>query len=519
MGASFPGMAKHLRSTVVGGEQDKRPEEYSKTVQVEGATALSITDRTVKEHFESVGQVVDVQPYQHGEEPVVYHITFSSAKSIPMALQQNGTLMNGAPITVVQPERQTTLIQGRSISFASAVFNLLNAIAGSGVLGLAYIMKGSGVALFLALLVIMVFVVDYSLQLLLAAAITTKVEGEMVSYERLGYLAWGEKGRLFVSSMICIQNTGAMVSYFKVFKDVIHDIMVLMTDNSVLTNSDFMTCAAAFLVFIPACSTKIGVLAYVGVLAVGLTCFFVVFVFAKSFSLREDQTCQDDCDIKYFAPSVDTFLALPTLCFSFVCHTSLLPVYHELQLADSLGRTRRPQKRMMLAVHMALLLAFILYCTGAVFGYLTFRGNVNQNLLKSYQDTEPSAPLDVSVRLGFMVAVLCSIPLLSFPWRRSADHIYDAYRAIKGYEPAPEKTGRDFWITHILKTFVIILVMLVAALFVPHITTIFGAVGATSSVTLVFLLPASLYMKICLADDNMKTVNEMGSMIEGEVCI
>ena len=39
------------------------------------------------------------------------------------------------------------------------------------------------------------------------------------------------------------------------------------------------------------------------------------------------------------APCVqDTFLALPTMCFSYVCHTCLLPVFSELHEADAQGR-------------------------------------------------------------------------------------------------------------------------------------------------------------------------------------
>ena len=139
---------------------------------------------------------------------------------------------------------------------------------------------------------------------------------------------------------------------------------------------------------------------FAGFVAIFLTVFFVTFVTVKSQTLSEEETCSNlsgsgsgsdsimsfagetadyaDCSLKMFAPSVQTFLALPTISFSFVCHTSVLPVFHELQEADEMGRSRRSHKRIMKAVHVSLLIALVLYSVGAFFGYYTFREKTNQ---------------------------------------------------------------------------------------------------------------------------------------------
>eukprot|EP01060_Flectonema_neradi_P034837 TRINITY_DN6244_c0_g2_i1.p1 TRINITY_DN6244_c0_g2~~TRINITY_DN6244_c0_g2_i1.p1 ORF type:complete len:565 (+),score=80.94 TRINITY_DN6244_c0_g2_i1:91-1785(+) len=509
---SLPGMHAHIRSTIISIKKDTRPVSVDLARTVEVRDVMPGSEEGLKEFFSEIGEVECVNAV--GE---IYQVMFAEEEDAESALTYDKKTLNGETITVVKPERRTTRIQGKTTAFISSVFNLLNAIVGSGVLGLAYIMKGTGVALFIFLMCIMVVVVDYSLQLLIAAALTTKKRGEVISYERLGFLAWGERGRILVSLMIIIQNTGAMVGAFKVFKDVIHEIMVLVVSdslkNSLLTNSDFMTSVAAFVMFIPACSTKIGVIAYVGVVAVGLTTLFVIFATVKSQLLSREHTCQDECDLYYVHPTVDTFLALPTMCFSFVCHTSLLPVFHELEVADELGRTRRSQKRMTLAVHIALVLAFILYIFGAFFGYYTFRGHTNQDLLKNYEDAEKDAPLSVAVRLLFMWAVLMSIPLLIFPYRRSLENLADAVRNIYDKPIPPPREGIHFYSVHIGQTFIIIGVMLAGAITVPHITTVFSAVGATSSVFLVFILPASLYIKICLGINNLEKLRKKGSLL------
>ncbi|KAJ9468266.1 Vacuolar amino acid transporter 2 [Diplonema papillatum] len=504
MGNVLPGMAAHLERSIENQGQDLRPLAASRAVVVGNVTSDDTTavEKAMAEVFDAFGDVESISHRLNGEEHE-YDVVFTTAHPVQEALSAGGVVVYGHSATVFQRERRTTVIQGRFMSMASAILNLLNAIVGSGVLGLAFIMKGSGVALCTTLTVIMVFIVHYSLQMLLAAAMKSRVDGVMISYERLGHLAWGEKGRILISSMIVMQNTGAMISYLKVFKDVIHKIMeLLVSSDSLLANSSFLTAMATILVFFPACSTKIGFLAYVGFVAIILTVFFVSFVVVKSQLLADHQTCQDECDIHYgFSPTLDTFLAIPTLCFSFVCHTAVLPVYHELHTADSIGRTRRSKSRIIYVVHAALMSAFTLYFCGALFGYLTFGGKTNQDLLTNYENAEPNAPLSVTVRLLFVSAVLCSVPLLIFPCRRSLGHLYEAICNLTGHPIAPPKTGVAFWIQHCFITAAILAVMLLGALFVPHITTVFGAVGSTSSVALVFLLPSALYMKICGSED------------------
>eukprot|EP01061_Rhynchopus_euleeides_P016479 TRINITY_DN27771_c0_g1_i1.p1 TRINITY_DN27771_c0_g1~~TRINITY_DN27771_c0_g1_i1.p1 ORF type:complete len:596 (+),score=268.89 TRINITY_DN27771_c0_g1_i1:60-1847(+) len=531
-----PGMARHLMGTVIDAGEDSRPLVSGNQVQVTHLGRDTHID-DVRLFFHGIGDIVGMLEQSSGGNRSVM-ITFSDHDSALAALKKDGSDLGGQPVSVSPLSRKTTLLQGRTVAMLSSIFNLMNAIVGAGTLSLAYIMKGSGILLFIILLLVMVVIIDYSLQLLLAAALTTRVKGEILSYERLGALAWGEQGRILVSAMILIQNTGAMVTYFKVFKDVIPSIMELVVSDpgSNFRDGNFMTSLAALFVFVPACSSKIGFLSYVGLVAVFLTVFFVIFVTVKSQTLSEEDTCASnvtsldstffdtdnqttydysDCKTKYFAPSVDTFLALPTICFSFVCHTSVLPVFHELQEADEMGRSRRSQKRIMKVVHVALLGALSLYLLGATFGYLTFHEKTNQDLLSNYGDIESdkNSPVSVAVRMSFMAAVVSSIPLLIFPYRRSLDNLKEAYLRLKERDVPPELEGFSFWWRHILQTAIIVGAMLAGALFVPHITTVFNTVGATSSVSLVFLLPSAMYMKLCLGSENMSRIRKKGSAL------
>ncbi|CAI9548292.1 unnamed protein product [Staurois parvus] len=90
-------------------------------------------------------------------------------------------------------------------SFGFSVFNLMNAIMGSGILGLSFAMASTGIIGFSILLLIVALLAAYSIHLLLRLCIQTAV----TSYEDLGLLAFGSPGKILVASTILIQNIGA----------------------------------------------------------------------------------------------------------------------------------------------------------------------------------------------------------------------------------------------------------------------------------------------------------------------
>uniref|UniRef100_A0A8D0H2J0 Solute carrier family 38 member 6 n=1 Tax=Sphenodon punctatus TaxID=8508 RepID=A0A8D0H2J0_SPHPU len=59
------------------------------------------------------------------------------------------------------------------VSFGFSVFNLMNAIMGSGILGLSYAMANTGIIGFTALLLIVASLAAYSVYLLLSMCIQT----------------------------------------------------------------------------------------------------------------------------------------------------------------------------------------------------------------------------------------------------------------------------------------------------------------------------------------------------------
>ncbi|KAK2501666.1 hypothetical protein MC885_007281 [Smutsia gigantea] len=83
-----------------------------------------------------------------------------------------------------------------------SVFNLMNAITVSHILGLVYVMAHAGILGFSLLLLIVDLLASYSVHLLL----------------NLGLFVFGLPGKVVVADTIIIQNIGAMSYYLSVIK-------------------------------------------------------------------------------------------------------------------------------------------------------------------------------------------------------------------------------------------------------------------------------------------------------------
>ncbi|GAA6068212.1 probable sodium-coupled neutral amino acid transporter 6 isoform X1, partial [Tachysurus ichikawai] len=152
--------------------------------------------------------------------------------------------------------------------------------------------------------------------------------------------------------------------------------------------------------------------------------------------------------------------AIPTMAFSFLCHTAVLPIYCELQ---------RPTKRRMQNVaNVSISLSFLVYLVSALFGYLTFYGDVDSELLRGYDIYLPRDVLVMSVRLAILLAVLFTLPLIHFPARKAVLTLLRGERQFS-------------WLSHCVSTFVLLLIIELLAIYVPDIRNVFGVVVTTIS--------------------------------------
>ncbi|XP_074725100.1 solute carrier family 38 member 6 isoform X4 [Strix uralensis] len=340
----------------------------------------------------------------------------------------------------------------RGSSFGFSVFNLMNAIMGSGILGLSYAMANTGIMGFSILLLIVASLAAYSVFLLLSMCIQTAV----TSYEDLGLFAFGSTGKVLVATTIIIQNIGAMSSYLLIVKSELPGAVAgfLSGDESgswYLDGRLLLLITSVCIVFPLALLPKIGFLGYTS----SLSFFFMV----------------------YFA--LVSAYAIPTMAFSFLCHTSVLPIYCEL---------RSPSKsRMQNVTVTGIGLSFLIYFMSALFGYLTFYEKVDSELLQGYSRYLPHDTVIMTVKVAILFAVLLTVPLIHFPARKAVLMVFFSHLPVS-------------WICHILVTLTLNTIVVLFAMYVPDIKNVFGVVGSTTSTCLLFVYPGLFYLKLSRED-------------------
>ncbi|XP_039534294.1 sodium-coupled neutral amino acid transporter 3 isoform X1 [Pimephales promelas] len=404
-------------------------------------------------------------------------------------------------------------------SFGMSIFNLSNAIMGSGILGLAYAMANTGIVLFVILLISIALLSAYSIHLLLRSAEVVGIR----AYEQLGNHAFGTPGKILAGCVITLHNIGAMSTYLFIVKielpHVIQGLMELPDDyNAWFVNGKYLIIIVSVAIILPLGFMKrLGYLGYTSGLSLSCMVFFLISVIYKKFvsvcpveASKNDifvnesiYNSADTCEAKfitvnpqvrdiycqsyyqvsfwlYFKPNEFNFLffksqtafTIPIMAFAFVCHPEVLPIYTELKNPS--------KKRMQNISNISILAMFVMYLLTAIFGYLTFYAKVQSELLEMYSKTDT---LMLCVRLAVLVAVTLTVPVVLFPIRRAVLQLL-----------FPDKPFS--WVRHISIAVCLLFVVNLLVIFVPNIRDIFGFIGATSAPSLIFILPGIFY--ICI---------------------
>uniref|UniRef100_A0A8C0YBA2 Solute carrier family 38 member 4 n=1 Tax=Cyprinus carpio carpio TaxID=630221 RepID=A0A8C0YBA2_CYPCA len=394
-------------------------------------------------------------------------------------------------------------------SFGMSVFNLSNAIMGSGILGLSFAMANTGIILFVILLLGVAILSLYSVHLLLVTA----KEGGSLIYEKLGEKAFGWPGKMAAFGSITLQNIGAMSSYLFIVKyelpEVIRAFLRLEESSGEwYLNGNYLVVFVSIGIILPLSLLKnLGYLGYTSGFSLSCMVFFVGVVrLLTLFSYRLSCHChesnmsmngsdalglytlknasalasisadvEDMCTPKYFVFNSQTAYTVPILAFAFVCHPEVLPIYSELK-----DRSRRKMQRVS---NLSILAMLVMYLFSALFGYLTFYDHVEAELLHTFTKVYKFDTMLLLVRLAVLTAVTLTVPIVLFPIRSSVITLCFA--------------GKEFsWIRHILIAAAILAFNNLLVIFVPTIRDIFGFIGSSAATMLIFILPAAFYLRL-----------------------
>ncbi|KAJ8257907.1 hypothetical protein GJAV_G00191010 [Gymnothorax javanicus] len=397
-------------------------------------------------------------------------------------------------------------------SFGMSVFNLGNAIMGSGILGLAYAMANTGILLFVFLLTAVAALSSYSIHLLLKSSGIVGIR----AYEQLGYRAFGTPGKMAAGIAITLQNIGAMSSYLYIVKSelplVIQAFLKAETSSGEwYLNGNYLVVLVSISIILPlALMKQLGYLGYTSGFSLSCMVFFLISVIYKKFQIPcpfEDHSHNStatllnatsvgyhnghipaddvsDCAPRMFTLNSQTAYTIPILAFAFVCHPEVLPIYTEL---------RNPTKKKMQHVsNISILIMYTMYFLAALFGYLTFYANVEAELLHTYSRIDPFDTLILCVRVAVLVAVTLTVPIVLFPVRRAIQQMLFANKTFN-------------WLRHIFIAVILLSFINMLVIFAPNILGIFGIIGATSAPCLIFIFPAVFYIRIMPKEEEPMT--------------
>ncbi|XP_060068570.1 sodium-coupled neutral amino acid transporter 7-like [Ylistrum balloti] len=174
---------------------------------------------------------------------------------------------------------------------------------------------------------------------------------------------------------------------------------------------------------------------------------------------------------------MDLFLVVPTICFAYQCHVSVIPIYSCMK--------KRGMKEFGKTIGCAIALCILTYTVVAAFGYLTFGDAITTDILLSY---DPDPWVLVAVIL-IAVKTYTTYPILLFCGRAALDCLWvDVHRMTTEQVEATERFRR------IIVTMLWFLATLAMAIFIPNIGVVIQILGAFAAI-FIFVFPGMCMVK------------------------
>jgi len=430
----------------------------------------------------------------------------------------------------VPKERKTSgADKSKSFNAPMSVFNVMNAVLGSGILGLANAVANIGVVLFTVFLVGVAVLAYTTITFLLELSQQT----DCTSYEKIGKRAFGKVGKLVTACSILVQCVGGACSFLFIVKYNLPGVIRSLAGindcyNAWYLNGDYLVILITVTIVVPLSSLKnIGKLSYTSAFAQACMLFFTVMVIVKKFyipcpilnddmiksnssiesyeqarynsstkwsstnytseecnaTLSNDMILEElksslktqTCKVDPFVWNSNSVYAVPTMIFSFQCHSSLLHIYSDL---------RNPTvRRMKSVVGVSLLACLASYMLAAIFGYLTFYNATGAELLFMYSADDPDNVVVVIARLMVILMAIFTVPLNHFPARKAFNEIFFGKKPFS-------------WTRHLSVMVLLLVTTNLLVIFLPSIRDVFGIAGASAASLLVIILPSLFYVKL-----------------------
>ncbi|XP_063115256.1 putative sodium-coupled neutral amino acid transporter 11 isoform X1 [Cavia porcellus] len=357
--------------------------------------------------------------------------------------------------------------KGKSCQSA-AVFNVVNSIIGSGIIGLPYSMKQAGFPLGILLLFWVSYITDFSLVLLIKGGALSGTD----TYQSLVNRTFGFTGYLLLSILQFLYPFIAMISYniiagdtlSKVFQRIPgvdpenlfigrHFIIVLSTISCTLPLSLYRDIA------------KLGKISFISTI---LTTLILGIVITRVVSLSPLIPKTEDAWV--FAKP-NAIQAVGVMSFALICHHNCFLVYGSLE-EPTVPKWSR-------VVHMSILVSVLICVLFATCGYLTFTGFTQGDLFENYCRSDDLVTFG---RFCYGITVILTYPIECLVTREVIANVFFG--------------GNLSSVFHIVITLVIITVATLVSLLIDCLGIVLELNGALCAAPLIFIIPSACYLKL-----------------------
>ncbi|CAH0398629.1 unnamed protein product [Chilo suppressalis] len=375
---------------------------------------------------------------------------------------------------------------------------LANSIIGVGILAMPFCFQQCGVLLATLILLLMGLVSRLCCYFLLKSALLARRR----NFEFLAFHVFGSAGKFGVEVGIIGFLMGTCIAYFVVVGDLGPQIISKMFN---INQSDMLRTSIMVIVSL-VCVLPLGLLRNVDSLSnvsaatIGFYFCLVMKVIAEAASVLLAGDWQSR--VEMWRPA-GVLQCVPIFSMALFCQTQLFEIFESL---PSLSL-----EKMNLVTKNAINICTGVYFTLGLFGYIAFNTQeISGNILMSLSPTMLS---DV-IKLGFVMSLAFSFPLIIFPCRASLYSLL--YKKV-------HSSHHDHIINHSIPegsfrriTVGIVACTLGASLVLPNIELVLGLVGSTIGVLVCLVFPAACFLHLTFKNTNERILAK-GVLILGLV--
>ncbi|NWX65065.1 AVT2 protein, partial [Promerops cafer] len=357
--------------------------------------------------------------------------------------------------------------KGGYCDLASAGFNIINSIIGSGVIGLPYSMKEAGFPLGLLLLVVVALITDYSIILLIKGGNLSSTK----TYQDLVKKTYGLVGYGILSTLQFLYPFIAMISYNIITGDTLTKVFQRIPGvgvDNVLTDRHFIILTTIIFTLPVSLYRDIAKLGKVSLLSLILTIVILIIVLVRKVTFGQQVPTSENAWI--FAKS-NAVQAIGVMSFAFICHHNSFLIYGSLE--------EPTLKNWSQVTHMSVALALLISIAFAACGYMTFTGYTEGDLFENYCRDDNLATFG---RFCYGITVILTFPLECFVTREVIANVFFQ--------------GNLSTASHIVVTVIIIAVATGVSLKYDCLGKVLELNGVLSATPLVFIIPSACYLRL-----------------------